>query len=425
MKRIFSNTRMSFTLAALLAWGGVLASPAAGQDLEIHGFTEGAFGSRIEDNDLMGDTESTMNEARLQLQLSKYGDRGQFFSSVDFTKDNALDGETLTELREAYFQIGLGEHADAKIGRQVLTWGVGDLVFINDLFPKDYISFFVGREDPYLKRPSDAVKLRFFTPVADIDLVTIPYFEPDTLPTGDRLSYYNPFMGGAVGPNSQPAMRRPANSLDNSEIALRAYRYLGNFQGSLYLFRGFYKSPYGMDPAAGSLYYPDLSAYGASVRGPMLSGVVSAEYGMYDSREDRDGDDPFVPNSQHRYLVGYERQWWTDFTGGVQFYGEFMQDHDKYTASLPAGSPESDEIRQLVTARATQQLLYQTLQVSLFAFFSPTDEDWHLRPAVIYKFSDAVSTSVGGNVFGGEETHTLFGQFQDNTNLYTRFRYAF
>ncbi len=45
-----------------------------------------------------------------------------------------------------------------KIGRQVFTWGTGDYLFINDLFPKDYESFYIGRDDEYLKRPSEAVK---------------------------------------------------------------------------------------------------------------------------------------------------------------------------------------------------------------------------------------------------------------------------
>lgn len=30
---------------------------------------------------------------------------------------------------------------DVKIGRMVSTWGTGDLVFINDMFPKDWQSF--------------------------------------------------------------------------------------------------------------------------------------------------------------------------------------------------------------------------------------------------------------------------------------------
>ena len=42
-----------------------------------------------------------------------------------------------------------------------------------------------------------------------------------------------------------------------------------------------------------------------------------------------------------------------------------------------------------------------------------------------YKYSDEVALTLGGNLFGGDEDYTLFGQFQDNNNIYTRVRYSF
>ena len=72
-----------------------------------------------------------------------------------------------------------------------------------------------------------------------------------------------------------------------------------------------------------------------------------------------------------------------------------------------------------------QDLMYQTLRLSLFTFYSPTDEDWHLRPAVSYKYSDEITLTAGGNFFGGDKAHTMFGQFAGNNNLYARFRYGF
>ncbi len=60
------------------------------------------------------------------------------------------------------------------LGRQILTWGTGDLVFINDLFPKDWVSFFIGRDVEYLKAPSDALKVSAFSSWANLDLVYTP-----------------------------------------------------------------------------------------------------------------------------------------------------------------------------------------------------------------------------------------------------------
>ena len=415
------NSYFLYTVVLLL-----LAVQSAGsQELNIHGFVEGAYGVRVDDNDLLEGSEFPLGEARTQLQLSHYGESAEFYGAVDFIGDQVDRDAQNLNIREAYMQFRLGKYMDAKVGRQVLTWGTGDLLFINDIFPKDYQSFFIGREDQYLKLPNDALRVRFFTGPVNIDVVGIPFFDPDRLPTGKRLSYFNPLANGTVGVSNLPAPMNPERTFDNAEAAVRLYRYLGNYQVSGYVFRGFYKDPMGVEPFAGYTYYPELSVYGSSLRGALLSGVLSAEYGYYDSREDGSGDDPMIPNSQHRYLVGYERQWWSDFTLGLQYYGEYMVDHDTYTGTLPQGAPELDELRQVVTARLTQMLHYQTVTLSLFTFVSPTDEDWHLRPNVSYKFSDQVTLALGGNLFGGEDVYTLFGQFEENNNIYTRFRYNF
>ncbi|MHB9029429.1 MAG: porin [Candidatus Latescibacterota bacterium] len=408
---------LSFLSAAVFAH--------AEEGLELHGFAEGAYGGRIGENRVMGDRDRTLGESRLQLQLSHKKEGGEFYGAFDLLADDVERPLSGLGIREAYLMFGLGKRADVKVGRQTLTWGTGDMLFINDLFPKDYVSFFTGRDDQYLKRSSDAVKLRLFTPAFDVDLVAIPSFTPDLLPSGTRLSHFNPLTGTTVGGTSGPAPFEPGAEMENTELAARLYRYLGSWQISGYLFRGFYKDPVGMDPVRGGMYYPELSAYGGSVRGPFRSGVVSAEYGYYDSREDRSGTNPLVPNPEHRLLLGYERQGWQDFTAGVQYYGEYMRDHDRYLATLPAGAPEFDELRQVLTMRLSQMLHYQTIGLSLFTFYSPTDEDWHLRPSVSYKYSDQVTLTLGGNFFGGERNHTLFGQFEDNSNIYTRFRYSF
>lgn len=402
----------------------ILATHLHAQDLEVHGYLEGAFGSRTQSNTLLQDREYTLNESRIQMQVSHRAEAAEFFSAVDLLSDNIDGNRTQIQIREAFLQFYLGDNVDAKIGRQVLTWGTGDLVFINDLFPKDYISFFAGREDQYLKLPSDAIKLRFFAPAFDADVIVMPHFTPNQLPTGQRLSYFHPLAGQRVGQGDFPQAVEPQQKPENAEVALRIHKYLGSFHTAGYLFRGFHKDPMGIDPIRG-MYYPKLTAYGWSIRGPFWSGIMNIEYGYYDSREDRDGVNSLIPNSQHRYLAGFERQWWTDMTLGVQYYGEYMQKHDDYLSTLPAGAPEFDQVRHLFSARLTQLLHYQTVRLSLFGFYSPTDEDLHIRPAVSYNHSDQLSITAGANLFSGEKDYTLFGQFEDNNNIYTRVRYYF
>jgi hypothetical protein len=146
--------------------------------------------------------------------------------------------------------------------------------------------------------------------------------------------------------------------------------------------------------------------------------------GYYDSREDAGGDDPFVPNSEWRFLGGYERELMRNFSGSVQYYVEWMQAYDDYLRTLPGG-PAADEHRHVLTLRLTKQALSQNLVLSLFGYWSPSDRDAYLRPGLKYKASDNWLLTAGGNVFVGDDTHTFFGQFEKNSNLYAGVRYSF
>ncbi|MEK7280278.1 MAG: hypothetical protein AAB090_06485, partial [Nitrospirota bacterium] len=172
-------------------------------------------------------------------------------------------------------------------------------------------------------------------------------------------------------------------------------------------------------------FFQRLGVYGASVQGSGLDGIISIEAGYYDSLDDTDGTDPTIPNPQTRFLIGYQRQIWEDFTMSLQYYLEYMHHHGEFIQSLPAGSPGQDRIRELITLRLTQLYLYQTLRLSLFAFYSPTDDDYYLIPEIGYNINDAMSITGGFNIFGGTNTTTFFGQFDKDDNIYTYLRYEF
>ena len=207
---------------------------------------------------------------------------------------------------------------------------------------------------------------------------------------------------------------------------MRFYRNIGSFETALYVFDGFFKQPLGVeDTATMEFYYPELNVYGASMRGPFAGGIGNLEIGYYDSRNDGDGNDPLVENSGMKYLAGYERDMGKDFKVGLQYQLEQMLDYDNYRDSLSAGQPEADEFRHLLTLRLTKLAMDKNLVLSLFTFYSPSDEDYYLRPKVSYKFTDNLNVTIGGNIFGGEDDYTFFGQLRRNDNTYLRVRYGF
>jgi hypothetical protein len=311
------------------------------------------------------------------------------------------------------------------VGRQIATWGVGDLLFINDVFPKDWVSFFSGRPLEYLKLGVDALRSRYSSNAFNAELVVIPFFTPDKLPTSERFFLFDPFAVVSVRDEL-----RPATTFGNTEVALRLYRKIGDFDLSGYAYRGFWRTP-GMrpdsfvPPARVTTFYPHLSVYGFSTTGSALGGILSFESGYYRSRDDQDGDDPTVPNSQVRFLVGYQRQLWEDFTLGTQYYGEIMGKHGAYRQALPTGFPSQNQYRDTVTLRLEQLLKHQIWKLVLFVFYSPADSDYLVQPQMSHKFSDHLSATLGANIFGGEKDTTFLGQFDKNDNVYLSVRFDF
>lgn len=388
-----------------------------GGGLSWSGFAEAGLGTRWHKVDNLD--RLTLGELRLRAE-TRY-DHGPF--RVDFKGDlswdqvaDDLDGE----LRELALSFSPGRRVDLKLGRQVLTWGTGDLLFLNDLFPKDFISFFAGRDEDYLKSPSDTARVSVFSPAFNLDFAWTPRFTPDNYLYGERFAFWIP----ALGASGAPAEPRRADEPTNGEVALRLFRTEGATEYALYAYRGRWKQPLGVD-ATGAPRFPRLQSWGGSVRRPLHRGIFNAEVAWYDSLDDRDGSDPATPNSELRLLGGYEQELVRNLTLGTQFYAERIQHHERLRASAPDPATVRDRWRTVATLRLTHRALQDRLTSSFFLFASPTDADFYLRPAVSWRHDDHWLVTGGVNLFGGRDEFTFFGQLEDNSNGWIRLRYYY
>ena len=397
--------------------------------VEIHGFAEAAIGGRVV-NDPTSPDDILLSEARFRLDLAHYGDRADMLFKGDFLADGVLD-DVLIDLRQAMLLLRAARWLDVRAGRQVLTWGTGDLLFLNDLFPKDWQSFFIGRDDEYLKAPSNSFKFTFYSAV-NFDLAWTPVFTPDNYITGERLSFYNPFTSEIASASTMGGPLQadlPDKTWEDGEFSGRLFKTVNGWELAAYGYSGFFKRPMGIDPdttltGKASLYFPRLFVGGASIRGNVLGGIGNIEGAFYDSYDDREGANPFIPNSEVRGLAGYERELFANFNLGLQYYFELVMDYDSLVATWPDPRTAQEEIRHLLTARLTQRLRQDTWTVSLFTYWSPNEEDGYVRPVVTHKWSDAVAVTAGGNFMWGDDG-TFFGQLKNNNNLYLRLRYSF
>lgn len=403
-------------------WGDEDWAEAGDAGLPWHGFLEGALGSRWAEDTQLGHKQ-TLGEARLRVETERVGERLTIRFKGEAWYDSYME-ELDADLRDLTIAFSPSPNWDLKLGRQVLTWGTGDLVFLNDLFPKDWVSFFAGRDTEYLKAPSNALRATWFTDVVNLDFAWTPIFEPDVYLNGERFSFFSALAGSRVVPIPPLNALEPDRQIGNGELALRLFRTVSRVEYAFYVYRGFFHQPSAMTESLQPTFAP-LTSLGASLRRPAMSGLLNIETAMYMSRDDRSGSDPLVPNDQVRLLVGYEREAVTSLTVAFQYYLEWTRDHDALVANSATPQFEPDEFRHLVTNRLTYRLDQDKLTLSLFTFWSPSDRDYYVRPVMSYRYSDRWSLAAGVNLFGGDRQHTFFNQFEDNSNAYVRFRFSY
>jgi hypothetical protein len=396
------------------------------QTYRINGYVEAAVGWRISDDPVING-RSTLADLRAQLQVDRDFSQSRISLSADVYYDGVLD-QAKAQVRELAWQGNLsslgqwGTKIDAKLGQQVLTWGTGDYVFLNDLFAKDFQSFFAGRDDEYLKAPSLSAKFSGYFDWANIDVVLTPEFTPDNYINGDYFSFFSPQYSPISGTNVAPSFNVTGAQLPSSpEYAVRISKSLGSTELALYGYRGFYKSPSSMTDT-GQPYFSALRVYGASAITPFAQGLFNAEFAYYDSTDDEHGSHPQIPNSQARYLLGYEQELIKNLTGSVQWYLEHTAEYAALVSHSLTPEFEPARSRIVVTQRLMYRALQQTLTFNAFNFYSTSDADGYLKFSTDYSPTDDWRLTGGVNVFYGDQPHTFFNQFSDASNAFIRLR---
>jgi hypothetical protein len=382
-----------------------------------HGFLQTHVAARLHDTSCPQPTtecEFPMLEARAQVAVDgSLSSALSFASKLELVQDFALD-ETDLRARELYADY-VGSDINVRAGRQVITWGVGEFLFINDTFPKDWNAFFLGQPMQYLKQGSDALYLSWYPSRFTLEVVTAR-FRADELPDPSRF---------LVPPMPDMSTLDEPNRFDDTEVSVRVLAPINGWELAGYASRTHFRAP-GMVYRGSELetFYPRLNTYGMSITGAMGSGVVNAEAGYYDSVDDPDGNLAGIENNQSRLLLGYSRQLWSDANFGIQVYSEWLHQYSSYRLNAPTTAPYRDRSRQLVTLRLTQQLYYQTVTLNFFSFLGLSEKDFYVIPSIRYNASDVFWAEFGFNIFGGEETGQ-FGSFEKNSNAYLTLRYSY
>ncbi len=382
-------------------------------------FVEVALGKRLSDDPALK-TSSTLNDIRIQAQ----GDYKLNASTIKLRGQVFYDGvqsKWRGQIRELNWQGKVSDRWDIKAGQQILTWGTGDYLFLNDMFAKDWQSFFAGRDDEYLKAPQLAVKASGYYDFANVDLVITPKFVSDQYINGDVFSFYNPIAGQLNGGiNIAPGFDvSDKNTPNSAEYALRLKKQYDAIEFALYGYKGFDKSPNSLT----SDFQPTftkLNVIGASMMTPMFSGLFNLEVAQHNSADSK-GRNPLIPNRESKLLIGYQQELVTNLTGSIQFQLERQNEFDPALSY----SPTDKQTRTLWTAQLYYRLMQDTLSLQWFTFYSPSENDGYSRVKVSYQPIENWQLTGGINYFWGKQKTTFFGQFEDASNAYLTIRKYF
>jgi hypothetical protein len=374
---------------------------------------------------------------RVRGQALRPTDWGGFYATLDLFNDDVEDHSYL-DVRELRVQYRATEWLDFSAGRQVSTWGVADMLFINDLFAKNWVANFQGRDMEMLKNPNTSVRLTTYVNDWTVDLVYIPQFEADITPTGCRFSVFDPNTPGIITNLNGCAKPTPlgidGEELEDDELAISIKRKMGNHELALYGYHGFWPSPRGLIGTAPNLQqvHPRLNVFGLSDEGQVGPGIFSFEAGYYDSKDDPKGNNYLIENSKWKYLLGYRMDLTSHFSFGLQFYQERMLQYDEYEqaflAANAAGFPfRKKELQETYTLRLTYKAQQETLWFSLFTYIRPDDKDAFTKIEISKKFTDNLKFTTGVSLFEGDDNYRdrEFGMLKNDDNVYTRINYSF
>ena len=360
-------------------WNDDAASP-----LTYNGFVQAKYGHFITSQP---STNTSAKDLKLRLETQYDTDAFQAKFKAD-SQYQLLTSNWQHQIREFAINIDFANvendtlansplaNMSLKVGRQSLSWGLGEYLFLNDLFAKDWQSFFNGNDISYLKKPNDAIKLSYFFEQSSLDVVYQHKHNVDTL--------YQPLMQ-----NVEP--RR-------SSINARYYFSRQQTDYAFYASDGFANTPQFIN---GTPEYAALQSVGASLVKPVAGGLIKAELSHYWLSNSGD-----LSSKQQRYLLGFEREIMPRLNLSLQAYIE--RDSQDFKLNN----------RQLVTSGLTYNSANNNWTTQMTLFHSPNHHDNYVRLSTSYRYSDNLIISGNLNNLTGQND-TFFGQLAtiDNAAL--------
>ncbi|MCK5825375.1 MAG: hypothetical protein KAG96_08220 [Ichthyobacteriaceae bacterium] len=406
------------TFIVLLFIGNIAIS----QTVDVDGFVRSYGGVTYKDGDF------AILQQTLNLNFEKRGEKIAFKANplVYFYNADSLN----IGMREIYMDMYF-DNFDIRIGKQQVVWGKADGVFITDVVSPLNLSEFLLPDFDEIRTGVIAAKLNYYIGDGSLEAIVIPQFTPTVRPDANSIWYVQPDF--PVQPTFNWSESKVKPSIENSELFLKYsamtsfldFEVMGGYTWDdnpmMHVEKVIDKST-GKPVLSGLNITPKhhrLTVAGASfstdIKGVILRGEGAFYNGKYYQTTDVKAIDATVQKNYINYVAG------VDFNiGNVKLSTQFIQkiilNHDDLMIE--------NKTNNTATFMARYSALRETLHFELFSYVGIDNEDALIRPKVTYDYDDSFSVLLGGNVFVGNEEGS-FGQYSDNSMVYSKFKYNF
>lgn len=381
------------------------------------GYVQEHFTYRTQSKALCGAVEACsvmVNEQRLQV-LGEWQPASTFGAvlRVDALHDSA-NQRSRALVREGYVDMTPSPYFAIRFGRQVITWGVADYLFVNDMFPKNYDAFFTGKPFDHMKEAVDALKINGLIGETETELV-LSRPQRDEMPSSSRFL-------SAVLPGSARIEHASRHGTDG---ALRLATKLGRLDSSFYA--GYYRNReaglYAVPGNAVRWKMQPTTHVGASVTGNIANGIGLAELAYLATKSEPANMNPYLPGRHIKALIGYARELGQDLSMSMQYHHEYQVNYASHMQSLASMTTPAPRTRQTAYVRLHKRLLHQTMGLGV-QLFASGDGGRYVNPFVSYSIIDGLNVEAGANWFSGP-ADSRYGMMKRDSNAYTSLRYSF
>ncbi len=397
-----------------------------GQGVDVSGFARTYEAVDVEDGNFL------MMQQTLNLNFEKRGEKVAFKANplVYLYNTDSLN----LNLREIYMDLYF-DNFDIRIGKQQVVWGKADGVFITDIVSPLNLSEFLLPDFDEIRTGVIATKLNYYIGNSTIEAIWIPQFTPTILPDANSIWNIQPDFPAPTTFDWSNSEVKP--SLENSELFLKysamtskidfelmgAYTWDDN--PTMHIHKEFGIDPSTMPPTPFlksiniipeyHRLYVGGGSFSTEIKGVIFRGEAAYYNGKYFNTTDATAEDALVQKDYLNYVAGIDFNL-GDVKLSTQFIQKYIIDYDDLM--------QDDEIENTATFMARYDMMRETLHLELFSYIGLSSEDALIRPKITYDFDDSFSLLMGANIFVGDE-EGRFGQYKDNSMIYTKIKYNF